>query len=82
MLATEYKAYLDYLKKGKLPGKFASTKSNFVRASKNMSVNRKGVLLRNDKYVALRSERDAIFSGKFSTSASTKLSISQGSFRA
>ena len=64
MLAPEYKSHVDFLKRGKLPGSFASTKSNFMRASKKMSLNKKGVLLRDGKYVVKWSERDAIFKGK------------------
>ena len=74
-------SFKDFVKNGKLPGRFASTKSNFVRASKNMSVNRKGVLLRKDKFVALKAERDAIFGGKFNKNCINKLSFSRGPFR-
>ena len=65
MLAPDYRAYLNYIKKGKLPGHFGSTKSNFKRAAKNMKVNSKGVLLRDGKFVVQRSERDKIFRGNF-----------------
>ena len=83
MLAQEHKSFLDYIKKGRLPGSFGSTKSNFIRTSKSMTVNKKGELLRNKKFIVKRSERDAIFQGNFSKfMTSTNLSISQGAFGA
>ena len=61
MLSKPYADHVRFLKNGRLPGKFGSTKSNFLRASRQMSLNKKGVLLRNQKYVVKRSEREAIF---------------------
>ena len=64
MLAKKYQEFVDFVKKGKLPGTFASTKSNFKRTAKTMSVNKKGVLLRDQKCVVKWADRDAIFRGK------------------
>jgi hypothetical protein len=56
-----YKAFKGYLKNGRFPRKFPSTKSNFVRESKKYSLNKKGVLLRKNLIVVKKGERKRIF---------------------
>ena len=63
MLATTYANHVKYLKTGSFPLKFESTKSNFKRASKSMTLNAKGTLLRDGKMVVKRSERKKIYQG-------------------
>ena len=75
MLAKEYNDHVKFLRTGKLPGHFASTKSNFIRSTKGMALNKKGVLLRNQKFVVKRSERDAIFAGNFRVKSNNKFEI-------
>lgn len=56
-----YKSLVSYLQKGKLPSKYPSTKSNFLREAKQYKVNTKGVLLKGKLIVVKKSERKKIF---------------------
>ena len=66
MLSSTYNDHVKYLKNGSFPLKFESTKSNFKRASKSMTLNAKGTLYRDGKMVVKRSERKAIYQGNSS----------------
>ena len=81
MLASTYMDHVKFLKNGSFPTNFPSNKSNFKRASGSMSVNKKGTLLRDGKFVVKRSERKAIFQGNSLLELHQQnLSLSQGTF--
>ena len=61
MDAQTYAGFRNYIKYGRFPKKFPSTKSNFVREVKKYSVNKKGVLLRGNLLVVRKNERKRIF---------------------
>ena len=61
MQPSTYDALKKYLKDGEFPKNFPSTRSNFVREAKKYSLNRKGVLLKDQLVVVKKSERKSIF---------------------
>ena len=57
-----YSGFRNYLKYGRFPRNFPSTKSNFRREAKKYHVNKKGVLLRGTNLLVVRkSERKKLF---------------------
>ena len=60
----EYNNIRAFLKEGRFPNNFASTKSNFKRKAKRYTLNASGRLMRKNLPVVLHSERKRIFDGQ------------------
>lgn len=56
-----YGEIVSYLKDKTLPLSYPSTKANFIKSAEKFRINKKGILMKNEKIVVKKEDRELIF---------------------